>query len=97
MYYVNFGDASSVNLFKSLFYDMNWLFFCGWMLLFCVIVLFIVSMCTEAPTDEKIKGLVFGTSTPEQIAETRQSWTKWDVINSIIILAITAGFYIYFW
>ncbi len=97
IYYENFGDASSVSLFKSLFYDMNWLFFCGWMLLFCVIVIFIVSMCTEAPTDEKIKGLVFGTSTPEQIAETRQSWTKWDVINSIIILAITAGFYIYFW
>ncbi len=97
IYYENFGDAASHSLFKELFYDMNWLFFCGWMLLFCIIVIFIVSMCTTAPTEEKIKGLVFGTSSPEQIEETRQSWTKWDVINSIIILAITAGFYIYFW
>ena len=76
---------------------MNWLFFCGWMLLFCIIVIFVVSLLTEAPTEEKIKGLVFGTSTPEQIETTRQSWTAWDVINSIIILGITAGFYIYFW
>ena len=97
IYYENFGDTASTGLFKSVFYDMNWLFFCGWMLLFCVIVIFIVSMCTEAPTEEKIKGLVFGTSSPDQVEATRHSWTKWDVIHSVIILAITAGFYIYFW
>ena len=97
IYYENFGINAPDNLFKSLFYDMNWLFFCGWMLLFCIIVIFVVSLLTEAPTEEKIKGLVFGTSTPEQIETTRQSWTAWDVINSIIILGITAGFYIYFW
>ena len=97
IYYENFGINAPDNLFKSLFYDMNWLFFCGWMLLFCIIVIFVVSLLTEAPTEEKVKGLVFGTSTPEQIETTRQSWTAWDVINSIIILGITAGFYIYFW
>ena len=97
IYYENFGINAPDNLFKSLFYDMNWIFFCGWMLLFCIIVIFVVSLLTEAPTEEKVKGLVFGTSTPEQIETTRQSWTAWDVINSIIILGITAGFYIYFW
>ena len=97
IYYENFGINAPDNLFKSLFYDMNWLFFCGWMLLFCIIVIFVVSLLTEAPTEEKVKGLVFGTSTPEQIETTRQSWTAWDVINSVIILGITAGFYIYFW
>ena len=57
----------------------------------------VVSLCTEAPDPKKIQGLVFGTSTPEQRAATRASWNKWDVINSIIILALTASFYIYFW
>lgn len=85
------------NIFKYLFYDVNWLFFCGWMLVFCLLVAVVVSLCTKAPAPEKIRGLVFGTSTPEQRAATRASWDKWDVIHSVIILGITAAFYYYFW
>jgi len=96
VYYSNATDASD-NLFKQVFYDTNWLFFCGWMMLFCCIVVIIVSLCTKAPDPQKIQGLVFGTSTPEQIEATRKSWTKWDVIHTIIILGITAAFYWYFW
>ena len=83
--------------FKAVFFDYNWLFFCGWMLVFCLAVAFVVSLCTEAPSAEKIKGLVFGTSTPEQRAATRASWGTWDVVHSIIIIGITVAFYIYFW
>lgn len=96
VYYSNVADASD-NLFKYLFYDMNWLFFCGWMLLVCCIIVVIVSLCTPAPSEEKIKGLVFGTATPEQIENTRKSWNHWDVIHTVIILGITVAFYIYFW
>ena len=96
VYYSNVQDAAD-STFKYLFYDLNWLFFCGWMLLFCIIVVIVVSLCTEAPSEEKIKGLVFGTSTEEQILATRKSSNKWDVIHTIIILAITAAFYYYFW
>jgi len=83
--------------FQYVFYDCNWLFFCGWMLVFCLAVGVVVSLCTKAPAPEKIKGLVFGTSTPEQRLATRQSWNHWDIIHSIIILGITVAFYIYFW
>ncbi len=83
--------------FQWLFFDTNWLFFCGWMLVFCLAVIFVVSMFTKAPDEDKIKGLVFGTSTPEQRAVTRASWNKWDVIHTCIILGITAAFYWYFW
>lgn len=83
--------------FQWLFFDTNWLFFCGWMLVFCLAVIFVVSLFTEKPDEAKIKGLVFGTSTPEQRAVTRASWNHWDVIHSVIILAITAAFYWYFW
>ena len=85
------------NWFQYIFYDVNWLFFCGWMLLFCLAVAVVVSLFTKAPDPEKIKGLVFGTSTPAERAATRASWNAWDVINSAIILGITAAFYIYFW
>ena len=96
VYYSNVTDASD-SIFKYLFYDMNWLFFCGWMFLFCMIVVILVSLSTEAPSAEKIQGLVFGTSTPEQKAATRASWDHWDIIHSVIILGITAAFYWYFW
>ncbi len=88
------GDS---NWFQYMFYECNWLFFCGWMLLFCLAVVFIVSMCTKAPDEAKIRGLVFGTSTPEQRMATFNSWNYWDVINSVIIIGITVAFYIYFW
>ena len=91
------GTTPEPGFFQAIFYEENWLFFCGWMLLFCLAVGFIVSLCTPAPDERKIQGLVFGTSTPEQIAATRASWGAWDVINTVIILGITVAFYIYFW
>ena len=84
-------------LFKAVFFDYNWLFFCGWMLVFCLAVAFFVSLFTKAPSAEKTRGLVFGTSTPEQRAATRASWGTWDVVHTVIILGITIAFYIYFW
>ena len=96
VYYSNAGVEPGVDgsLFQYVFYDCNWLFFCGWMLVFCLAVGVIVSLFTKAPEPEKIQGLVFGTSTPEQIAA---SWNKWDVVHTMIILGITVAFYIYFW
>lgn len=96
VYYTNTG-LENESIFRYLFYDLNWLFFSGWMLLFCLLVVIIVSLCTQAPSAEKIQGLVFGTSTPEQLKETRGSWNKWDVFNTLCILGITALFYYYFW
>ena len=96
VYYSNAGEVAD-STFKYLFYDMNWLFFCGWMFLFCIIVVIVVSLATEAPTAEKIQGLVFGTATKEQKAATRASWDHWDIIHTVIILAITGAFYWYFW
>ena len=96
VYYSNVTDAAD-SWFKAIFYDFNWLFFCGAMLVVCCLVVILVSLVTEAPDEKKIQGLVFGTSTPEQIAATRASWNYWDIIHTIIILGITVAFYIYFW
>ena len=96
VYYSNATDAAD-SWFKAVFYDFNWLFFCGVMLIVCCLIVIVVSLCTEAPSDQKIQGLVFGTSTPEQIEATRKSWNHWDVIHTLIILGFTVAFYIYFW
>ena len=96
VYYSNASDAADT-WFKAVFYDFNWLFFCGVMLVVCCLIVIVVSLCTKAPDEQKIQGLVFGTSTPEQRAATRASWNTWDVIHTIIILGFTVAFYIYFW
>ena len=78
---------------------MNWLILL-WYGCSCsciVLIVIVVSLATEAPTAEKIQGLVFGTATKEQKAATRASWNHWDIIHTVIILAITAAFYWYFW
>jgi len=100
IYYSNAGvvpGGDTSNWFQYLFYDCNWLFFCGWMLVFCLVVAIVVSLFTQKPDEAKIQGLVFGTSTPEQRAATRASWNHWDIIHTVIILGITVAFYIYFW
>ena len=96
VYYTNVPDAAQT-WFKSVFYDFNWLFFSGCMLVFCLLVVIIVSLFTEKPDEKKIQGLVFGTATPEQRAASMASWNHWDVIHTIIILSLTIAFYIYFW
>lgn len=97
VYYTAINPEAAESLFKTVFYDYNWLFFCGWMLVVCLLVAFVVSLRTPAPSPEKIRGLVFGTETEEQRAATRASWGKWEVIHSCIIIAITVAFYVYFW
>lgn len=95
--YYSSNPGAADNIFKYLFYDVNWLFFCGWMLVICLAIIIVVSLMTKAPSPEKIQGLVFGTATPAQKAETRASWNHWDVIHSAIIIGITVAFYWYFW
>lgn len=97
IWYSGSAVPESSNWFRYLFYETNWLFFCGWMLLFCLLVIWVVSLFTKQPSEKKIQGLVFGTSTAAQRKATWNSWNGWDVVNTVIILLITVGFYYYFW
>ncbi|MTI41758.1 sodium:solute symporter [Fulvivirga lutimaris] len=85
------------NFFYNLFYDVNWLFFCGGMLVFSMFVIIIVSMFTKSAPAAQIAGLTFGSATAEQKAASRKSWNKWDIIHSVIIIGLTVLFYINFW
>lgn len=96
VYYSSVPDAGE-SFFKHLFYDVNWLFFCGGMLVFSMLVVMIVSKFTPAAPAAQIEGLTFASATAEQKAASRASWNKWDVINSVIIIGFTVAFYIYFW
>jgi SSS family solute:Na+ symporter len=91
------ADNNVTNFFYTLFYEVNWLFFSGGMLLFSIIVILVVSRFTPSAPDEQLVGLTYGSATDEQLKTTRASWDKWDVIHTAIILAFTLAFYSYFW
>lgn len=72
------------------FGNMNFLTFAAWFFLFSVIVCIGVSLSTPAPSEAQIQGLTYGTLTAEQKAANRNSYSTWDVVFSVLVLAIVA-------
>jgi SSS family solute:Na+ symporter len=91
------AEKGADSWFYQLFYDVNWLFFSGGMLVFSILVIMVVSRFTESTPASQIKGLTIHSATAAQKAATRASWNKWDIIHTVIILGLTVAFYIYFW
>jgi SSS family solute:Na+ symporter len=59
-------------------------------------VLIGVSYATEAPSEQQLAGITYGTVSAEQRAETRASWNHWDVIGTVGVLALILMAYVYF-
>ncbi len=81
----------------KIFVAPNWLHYEIYLFALCLTVIVVVTYFTKPPIKEKLVSLTYAYSTPEQRAETRAGWNKWDVINSVIILSVIVLFYIYFW
>ncbi len=81
----------------KVFVAPNWLHYEIYLFALCLAVIVIVTYFTKQASNEKLVGLTYASSTPEQKAATRASWNKWDVINSAVILGVILLFYIYFW
>ena len=83
----------------SLLWIINNIFFQYYSLLIFIVslvVMFVVSYATEAPSYEKISGLTYGTVTGDHKKESRASWTKRDVVFSGVVLLLILLAYIYF-
>ena len=78
------------------FATINFLYFCIYLFLFSIVLMVVVSLLTPKPDEEKIRGLTFATTVAEDRAASRASWNKWDVILSLIVLAIVISVFVYF-
>ncbi|MEX0986869.1 MAG: sodium:solute symporter [Bacteroidales bacterium] len=94
---VYYGSDVGSGFIYDLIVAPNWLHYEIVLFFIIIALMLIVSTFTEAKDPASIRGLYFGSASPEQRALTRASWGKWDVINSAIIIAFIIGFYIYFW
>ena len=68
----------------------NFLTFAAWFFLFSVIVCVVVSFLTPAPSAQQINGLTYGTLTEEQKNSNRNSYNVWDIVFSLIVIAMVA-------
>ena len=62
----------------------------------CIIVMTTVSYMTNVPAYEKINGLTYGTTSADDKKLSRQSWSKGDVITSVIVIILIVAAYLYF-
>ena len=83
----------------SIFWIINNTFFQYYSLFIFLVsaaTMLIVSYASEAPDYSKISGLTFGTVTAEHKAETKSSYTRGDVIISVLVVVLIFMAYIYF-
>jgi solute:Na+ symporter, SSS family len=64
--------------------------------LICAVTMVVVSYATPPPSEQSLTGLTYATVTTEQKRETRRSWNQWDVVNSVVVLALILTAYLYF-
>ena len=79
------------------FLGVNWLFFCLFLFFFTMAAMVVISFFTPKAGEKQLQGLTYFSQSPEQIAETRNSWSGWDVFTSAVVVAVCVCFYIYFW
>ena len=87
--------AQSNGLFAAV-QGMNWLYYCCALLVFSVGIMVVVSLFTKARTHDELAGLTFSAVSPLQAQEVRESWSTWDVVNTVIVLGIIVICYVTF-
>jgi solute:Na+ symporter, SSS family len=69
---------------------------CGILFAICILTIVGVSYLTPKPSAAQLNYTYYAADEKDK-ALTRSSITIWDVINTVIIIAIIVAFYIYFW
>ncbi len=73
--------------------DFNWLYATGVLFVLSVVVVVVASLLTAPPERARIEGLTYATI---DRAAVRASISRWDVINTVLVLLVILGVYLYF-
>jgi len=90
------GSGSSLQGILLQYANVNFLYFAPTLFLISVILMIVVSFATKEPSKKQLEGLCYATLTEKDKAESRASWTKLDVVLTVIVLLIIAAIMIYF-
>jgi SSS family solute:Na+ symporter len=93
---VHGSNAFAAGSVMRRFAEFNFLYYSGVLLLISTIIIIVASLTAPGPDPARISGLTYSSLTPEDRAEIRASWNKWDVIATAVVLGMVIGFYLYF-
>ena len=65
-----------------------------WLLVFIIIAMFVISAFTPKPSAEQVAAITFTAEYKKQI---RESWGVWDIVGTLVVVALCGAFYWYFW
>ncbi|HEU5292973.1 MAG TPA: sodium transporter, partial [Cyclobacteriaceae bacterium] len=89
-------NKDSLSGFLYEFATINFLYFCILLFAFSIAVMVAVSLITDEPSEEQLKGLTYATTVAEDKAKSRASWNMTDVILSLGVVAIIVAVFMYF-
>lgn len=93
-----FADAFPEGGFiHTVFLQHNWLHYEIYLFFIVIASMVIISYFTVRKDPALIKGLTFGSASPEMRAEVRNSYNNWDLFHSAVIITVIIVFYAYFW
>ncbi len=78
------------------FANMNFLYFCIIFFIFSIVLLIVVSLLTEKPSDAQLNGLTYSTTMPADKAASRATWSTSDLILSLFVVVFIVAVFIYF-
>lgn len=82
--------------FMASFAAINFAHLAIYLFLIYVVVCIVVSLMTTPPSEERIKGLTFGTLTEEQKNSAKNSYNILDIVASVLLIAVMIGIMVYF-
>jgi solute:Na+ symporter, SSS family len=76
---------------------INWIHFCIGLFFFTMLLMVVISIFTPKAGEQQLQGITYFSQSPEQVLETRNSWSAIDILTSLVVVAVCVVFYIYFW
>src|SRR5690606_28666054 len=89
-------NRDSLSGFLHSFATVNFLYFCIMLFVFSIVVLVVVSLATEKPSEAQLNGLTFATTKADDKAKSRASWNTTDVVLSVIVVLLIIAIFSYF-
>jgi SSS family solute:Na+ symporter len=75
---------------------INWLHYTVLLFFISIVTIVAISLFTKKPSDEQIK-YTYRAADKEDKAYTKSGITKWDIINTLVIIGVIILFYFMFW
>jgi SSS family solute:Na+ symporter len=80
----------------SVIAEFNFLYYSGVLLVISTVIIIALSFMTDAPTESKTRGLTWRGLSAEDKLDIRNSWNKWDIMGTCVVLGLVLGIYLYF-